>query len=364
MIVKDEAPIIRRCLEAARPLIDYAVIVDTGSSDATIAEVERFFHDAQLEGEVAREPWRDFAWNRSSALALLRRRADIDYALMIDADDQVVFDLGFDAAAFKAGLGADAYDVWTRLGGYSYTRPQLIGNRKPFAFKGVLHEFLHCAEPYSQAVARGFQCRAVQDGARNSSGGKYERDARTLEAALASETDPLLRARYTFYLAQSWRDCGRHREAYEHYLQRAGQGYWDQEVYLSLCYAGRMAEALEHGIAATLDLYLRAFEILPLRAEALHGAARLCRLKARYRAGHLYAARGVALAKPAEGLFLADWIYDYGMRDEFAILAYWAGRHAESLAACETLLARTDLSEPDRKRIGDNAAFARAAVRR
>lgn len=147
MIVRDEARIIRRCLEAARPLIDCALVVDTGSSDSTIAEIRGYFRETGLEGEVALEPWRDFASNRSSARARMRAHADVDYALMIDADDQVVVVADFDAGRFRAGLSADAYEVWTRLGGHSYTRPQLIGNHKPFAFKGALHEYLDCAEP-------------------------------------------------------------------------------------------------------------------------------------------------------------------------------------------------------------------------
>src|ERR1043166_3017834 len=35
MIVKNEAPVIRRCLDSVRPLIDAWTIVDTGSTDGT-----------------------------------------------------------------------------------------------------------------------------------------------------------------------------------------------------------------------------------------------------------------------------------------------------------------------------------------
>ena len=35
MIVKNEAPVIARCLESVRPLISHWVIVDTGSTDGT-----------------------------------------------------------------------------------------------------------------------------------------------------------------------------------------------------------------------------------------------------------------------------------------------------------------------------------------
>ncbi len=80
MIVKDEAPIIARCLAAARPFVDYALIVDTGSTDATIAVTRAFLAQSGLAGEVICEYWRDFAYNRSFALAKLRARGDIDYA--------------------------------------------------------------------------------------------------------------------------------------------------------------------------------------------------------------------------------------------------------------------------------------------
>jgi len=35
MIVKNEAHVIRRCLESVRPLIDTWLIIDTGSTDGT-----------------------------------------------------------------------------------------------------------------------------------------------------------------------------------------------------------------------------------------------------------------------------------------------------------------------------------------
>ena len=83
MIVKNEAPVIRRCLDSVRPLIDHWVIVDTGSTDGT-QEIIRT-HMAGLPGTLHERPWVDFAHNRSESLALARPHAD--YSLVIDADD-------------------------------------------------------------------------------------------------------------------------------------------------------------------------------------------------------------------------------------------------------------------------------------
>ena len=41
-----------------------------------------------MPGEVISEPWQNFAYNRSFALTKLREKEFIDYALMIDADEE------------------------------------------------------------------------------------------------------------------------------------------------------------------------------------------------------------------------------------------------------------------------------------
>ena len=84
MIVKNEARVIRRCLESVLPLLDYVLIVDTGSNDGTQQAIRDFLREKDLPGEVVEEPWRDFAYNRSFALQKLRERQDIDYGLMIN----------------------------------------------------------------------------------------------------------------------------------------------------------------------------------------------------------------------------------------------------------------------------------------
>src|ERR1700693_5535127 len=94
MIVKNEANLIRRCLASALPLADYILVVDTGLTDGTQQIVRDFLDEHGVRGAVIDEPWRDFAYNRSFALQQLREVADIDYALILDADDVLVLDPG------------------------------------------------------------------------------------------------------------------------------------------------------------------------------------------------------------------------------------------------------------------------------
>ncbi len=73
MIVKNEAHVVLRCLESVRLLIDYVVIEDTGSTDGTQQIIRDWLWRENLRGVVIEEPWRDFAYNRSHALAKLAR---------------------------------------------------------------------------------------------------------------------------------------------------------------------------------------------------------------------------------------------------------------------------------------------------
>ncbi len=50
MIVKNEATVIRRCMESVRPIIDYWIIVDTGSTDGTQDVIREHLKD--LPGEL------------------------------------------------------------------------------------------------------------------------------------------------------------------------------------------------------------------------------------------------------------------------------------------------------------------------
>src|SRR4051812_2036165 len=82
MIVRDEEAVIARCLESARPFIDAAMIVDTGSTDRTVSLICEAVKD--MPGELLERPWVDFGTNRTELLQLARGTAD--YLLLLDAD--------------------------------------------------------------------------------------------------------------------------------------------------------------------------------------------------------------------------------------------------------------------------------------
>ena len=356
MIVKDESEVILRCLESVRPIVDYVLIEDTGSTDGTQAIIRDWLGNVGLSGEVYDEPWRDFAYNRSHVMEKLRQVQHVDYILIIDADDRLTCEKGFDPTAFKTDLGHDLYDIQMRQGGIQFLRPQLCSNKLPFCFKAVLHEYLEPPPgPISRATAKGFYIESGSDGARSRNPRKYQNDAATLEKALLTETDPFLLSRYTFHLAQSYRDCGEREKALENYLKRAELGYCVEEVFESLYSAAKLKEVLEFPTEEVIASYLRAVDVTPTRAEALHRLALFCRLKGRNEEGFQYAKRGLDIPRPAAGPFVERWVYDWGLLDELAVNGYWSGHYRESLNACLHLLEGTALPGNQRERIARNA---------
>jgi GR25 family glycosyltransferase involved in LPS biosynthesis/glycosyltransferase involved in cell wall biosynthesis len=359
MIVKNESKVIGRCLTSMLPLVDYILVVDTGSEDGTQQIIRDFLAEHDIAGAVIEEPWQNFAYNRTFALERLREVERIDYAFMIDADDTVVLDDGFDPRVFKSQLDHDLYDVQVLYADIAYARPQICSNRLPFSYKGVLHEYLE-APPcdLSRADASGFRIKITGGGARSNNPRKFQDDAALLERTLQTETDPFLISRYTFYLAQSYKDCGEKAKALPQYLARAEMGFWQEEVFVALYQAARLKEELGYPEQDVIDAYARASDALPLRAEALHGAAKFCRSKGRNEEGFQLAKRGVAIGKPNNGLFVESWIYDYGLLDELAINGYWSGHYHESADACVQILLGETIAEHERKRILANLRFA------
>lgn len=352
MIVKNEMANLERCLKSVAPYIACWVIGDTGSTDGTQAFIRDFFAERQIPGELHEFPFVDFEATRNEAL----RRAQgsslaFDYILLTDADMELRVD---DPHAFDA-MSAEVYQLLQKAG-VSYWNSRLVRKDAKAWYRGVTHEFLHLEDGKTEKLS-GAWFRDHATGANRVD--KYERDERLLRAALESETDPRMISRYTFYLANTLRDAGREAEAIPEYEKRVTLGGWREEQFVSLYHIAKLKEKLDYPADEVIAAYDRATELIPGRAEGLHGAARFCRNKGLYERGLPLAARGLRIPRPAVGLFVHDWIYEYGLLDEYAVLAYWTGHYAESLDACLQLLASDALRKSDAKRVAGNAIHAR-----
>jgi tetratricopeptide (TPR) repeat protein len=344
MIVRDEAPVIERCLASVRPFIDRWVIVDTGSTDETPALVEHALRT--IPGELHRRPWRDFGHNRNEALELAR--AGGGYLLFIDADET----LGAPDRFAWPHLDAPAYHLYAQAGAVRYSRPALVDATLDWRWEGVIHEYLVATPPVSQFVQLEWPRILVrQDGARSRDPKKLEKDAQVLREAL--EKDPG-NARYAFYLAQSLRDAGDLKGAQDAYRHRWEMGGWDEERWYALYQVARVTERLGLPVTDVQAAYLLAYQNRPSRAEPLFHLARFHAERNDFALAYLFARPAAELRPPRDVLFVEDEIYRWRALDEMSVAAAAVGANEAALWALGRLAREGQVPEPELPRIRKN----------
>ncbi len=130
LIVRDESGFLPGCLASIQSVVDEIVVVDTGSTDDTVAIA------ASYGCRVLHHRWRnDFATARNVALDA----ATGDWILYIDADERV--DHAGDLSALddpEAVAGLVRFTVATGL--TPYWEYRLFRNRPDIRFRGAIHE--------------------------------------------------------------------------------------------------------------------------------------------------------------------------------------------------------------------------------
>lgn len=354
MIVKDESRIIRRCLDSVKPLIDYWVIVDTGSSDGTQTIIQEHMKD--IPGMLYERPWKNFGYNRTEAFELAKEKGD--YILFMDADDTLAYEEGF----LFSSLTKDLYTMWRgKEGSYSYQKTQLVKAALPWKWVGVTHEYLDCDIPYTSSVLENIKYSSGDDGARSYDPHKFLKNIKLLENALLEEPN---NSRYVFYLAESYRDAGEKGKAIEWYQKRIDMKGWDEEVFWSKLQIANMLSAIGLAPSIVADAYTEAHLFRPHRIEPLYYLAEL------YMRWNLYSQAQECLksrdliAKPPQKdiLFNLDWIEDYGFLFEQSVCAYHLGDFQKALDLCDQLIAKDSLPEAWREQAIKNRNFALAKI--
>ncbi|NGX37564.1 MAG: SPBc2 prophage-derived glycosyltransferase SunS [Chlamydiae bacterium] len=327
MIVKNETKVIRRSLASAKRLIDYWVIVDTGSTDGTQEMIREFMKE--IPGELHEREWVDFAHNRNEALQLAKNKGE--YVLFIDADEEFTYVEDF----VRPYLEKDFYYININHGGSLYKRTHLIKNAYDWKWVGVVHEYIGSPMATTSGTLEGVVNIYRSEGARSSDPEKYKKDARALEKALVTEPE---NSRNVFYLAQSYRDAGEKELALENYQKRAEMGGWDQEVFWSKYQIGVLQEDLKKDPIAIIQSYTEAFQYRPTRAEPLYRLAHFFRDQSNYLMGYLVASHAASLPRPNDILFVETWVYEYGLLMERSVCAYWIEKYAECLKLAREML--------------------------
>lgn len=304
MIVRNESHCIVECVKRYLPSLDALAIVDTGSVDSTVEDIEGICKKNKLHSKVIRKTWVDFSTNRNESLALshqmirsyygIRERGplsfeeytshqdDVWYFAICDADNIIM--KGMDCHIYfhnykniletteppllkehmhlteiargntqdDINLISDEYSMTlvnsgTMYMGTQFLRAHLHGGRS-WKYICPIHEHVTQVGWFNKAnMLVDCSMYSGRHGGRSKSRVKYARDAFMLEEALKEGyVDPDEVPRCTFYLAQSYRDAQKREESFKNYQKRAEmeEGF-DQEAYMSLIHLAGDYQELE-----------------------------------------------------------------------------------------------------------------------
>lgn len=340
MIVKNEADRIERCLASVQAFLTSYVIVDTGSTDGTPDLIKKYFDGRGIPGEIHHVPFENFEQARNAALnAAMQSTQEFDYLFLVDADMELVAK----TVGWAEALTEMSYDMMQRAGTLIYSNVRLLHRNSQARYIGVTHEYISTPLPPVHLDTIEFTDHA--DGSNRKD--KFSRDVALLTEAL--KTDPN-NGRSWFYLAQSYKDSGLWGQAAHAYKRRVDIGGWEEEVWnAQVNYAhclGSMGD--NNGFVANL---LKAYEMRPSRAEAIYDLARDYRMKGHNKLANVFALLGMSIPMTKDILFVSEYAYKWGFREEFSISGFYEDRYrAQAGRVCDGLA--LDKTAPESARLG------------
>jgi len=212
LIVKNEAHCLAQCLDSIVRLVDEIIIVDTGSSDKTVA-IARQYTD-----QILHFAWcDDFSAARNQAL----QAAQGDWILSIDADESLDPDTAAALPAFIAQQNAQIPQVFNFLVITPQQQPLLTRALFPrladLCFKGRVHEglrFQECMVPQHACPQFILHHRAISSESQRDKASYY---LALIQAELASTLSAQEQADYCFHAAESYLLLGDDAQALRYY---------------------------------------------------------------------------------------------------------------------------------------------------
>jgi len=319
-MVKNESPIIGRCLHYALPHVDAIFILDTGSTDDTISKCTHILKNAKKPFEITTEPFTHFGKNRTLSFQLTQQFVeslgwdkDATYAIALDADMILVPSPAWKTYSFtKSG-----YRVVQMTNRLTYFNTRILKCSYDWKCVGATHEYWS-GDPVENIPMEMIYIADQNDGGCKAD--KFERDIRLLTEEIQEQPT---NARAHFYLARSLHDAGRIQHAIQMYKKRIKLGGWREEVWYSHYQIAKCYEYLRdvHNMERWAN---EAFVYHPIRAEPMYYLTQYFRKTSQHYKAYHYYLKGRNIPYPSKDiLFIEHEVYQGLFDFEYTILAYY-----------------------------------------
>lgn len=349
-IVKNEGHVITRMLNSIKSIVDIIVLIDTGSTDDTIAVVKKWGEENSIETHVFERPFDNFEASRNYSIemgrAVTKDRGNDYWGFWLDADEQLVID---EKVFNKSKINKDLYMFNTYIGTMKYTRNECYKLDKAFRFYGPVHEFIVCDDKnITSGLMEGLHVNVQMDGGswKGNIPEKYKSHAFVLEKYIdGNRQDP----RWIFYTAQSYHDSASipdNREENEERLRRALKYYkervnrndgYAEEIFYSQFRIGTIMRAIESPWMETHQELLKSYSMDPLRGEPIKAIIDYYLQVGEWNNAYLY----TKFAKvnfhgknpyPQRLLFVDESLYIWKFAEAHAAACFYCGKTDEAKA--------------------------------
>ena len=331
MIVKNEERDLPRALASVKSIADTITVVDTGSTDRTMEiakaagakRVKKYLGASEKDESGDWKLW-DFSLARNVAIERTENAGDApDWYFWLDADDVVITPSAIRRALYWPQF--DCFAVWIDGSGTKWIQHRLWKLNKKVRFIGRCHEY---------PVLDGLNCTEIRDSLivhhadPHPGEGSNERNLRML----LREWDETPSPRCAFYIANTHRDAGRHKEAHYWYQKRIlmGEGFRDEWLF-SMLYASRSCRS-DTEYSDALAWAYKGIKVAPTWAEFRMELAH-CRYVQKQYTEAIEAATACLTMKPEPTVL---WREQNAYTDQPARLISWCHEHLGNLGMALT----------------------------
>lgn len=356
MIVKNEAVSIKRTILSVKGVVDRYTILDTGSTDNTVALIKSEFGDTP--GEVYEEPFLDFASTRNRALDLEGEKSL--YALMLSGDETL-----HEGAKLRDFLSIEvasgrlaAYNVRVKMGSDAASSVEFKSSRihrtsESWRYVGRTHEFLRHSSGALTSASVPSSVYILHEKNRSDVLGNRDRwleDERLLLLDWAASNNL---HRTSFYLGRTYESLANWSAAYEWYERRWQLKGWEEEEYASRFGMARALMSLNASWSSIEPVLLSASAYRPAHAEPLYEIGYHYYEVGDYDRSFKYLRQAEKIALPDCVMSIRREVYEYLIPDLLGAVAYFVN----DFEVGRQSVSRALLYKPGDKRLLRNLAY-------